>query len=170
MGKFNYHIRVGQLCQSQKQYPLLSEVAEICYSAPVTKAWPERGVSAVKRIKTRLRSLLKDDMLNVLLQLSINGPTLAEVDSIIQDAKKTWLNDKSRYKLKRVNQPRQPSATTQTDVAIDLNKEAEEEEHSKEQEADMIVAESSGLAGEDCTEESMSDEDSGLHSVSEDTF
>jgi len=109
-----------QLCQSHKQYPLLSAVAEICYSAPVTNAWPERGASAVKRIKTRyavallltvqkckvkfffsfehiymilpsyfrLRSLLKDDMLNVLLQVSINGPTLAEADSIIQDATK----------------------------------------------------------------------------------
>ena len=40
-----------QLCQFQKQYPLLSHVAGICYSAPVTNAWPERGVSAVKRIK-----------------------------------------------------------------------------------------------------------------------
>ena len=42
-----------ELCQSQKQYPLLSHVAEICFSAPVSNAWPERGVSAVKRIKTR---------------------------------------------------------------------------------------------------------------------
>ncbi|XP_068680268.1 zinc finger protein 862-like isoform X2 [Montipora foliosa] len=175
-GNMDFSLR--QLCQSQKQYPLLSEVAEICYSAPVTNAWPERGVSAVKRIKTRLRSLLKDDMLNVLLQVSINGPTLAEADSIIQDATKTWLNDKSRYNLKRVNQPRQPSkenmeppsaaffsAATQTDVVIDLNKEAEEEQHSKEQEAESL-----GLASEDCTEESISDEDSGLDSVSEDEF
>ena len=30
-----------------------AEVAEICYSAPVTNAWPERGASAVKQIKTR---------------------------------------------------------------------------------------------------------------------
>ena len=42
-----------QLCQSQKHYPLLSHVAGICYSAPVTNAWPERSVSAVKRIKKR---------------------------------------------------------------------------------------------------------------------
>lgn len=180
-GDMEFSLR--QLCQSQKQYPLLSEVAEICYSAPVTNAWPERGASAVKRIKTRLRSLLKDDMLNVLLQVSINGPTLADADSIIQDATKHWLNDKSRYKLKRVNQPRQPpkenaelpraaffSAATQTDIVIDLNKEAEEEEQSKEQEAEMIVAESLGLAGEDCTEQNISDEDSGLDSVSEDEF
>ena len=42
--------------------------------------------------------------------------------------------------------------------------------HSKEQEAEMIVAESFTLAGEDCTEDSISDEDSGLDSVSEDEF
>ena len=82
-----------------------------------------------------------------------------------------------------MNQPRQPSkdnteppcaaffsAATQTDVVIDLNKEADEEEHSNEQEAEMIVAESLGLAVEDCTDESISDEDSGLDSVSEDEF
>ena len=151
-------------------------------------------------------------MLNVLLQVSINGPPLPEADSIIEDATKvqahytvtfsfslavvvassiqlcylssqTWLNDKSRYNLKRVNQPQQPpkentelpraaffSAATQTDVVIDLNEEAEEEEQCKEQQAEMIVAESLGLAGEDCTEGSISDEDSGLDSVSEDEF
>ena len=74
-----------QLCQSRKQYPLLSEVAEICYSAPVTTAWPERGASAVKRIKKRY--MLQHCHLHL----------------------QTWLNDKSRYKLKRVPQPRQPS-------------------------------------------------------------
>lgn len=51
-----------------------------------------------------------------------------------------------------------------------MNKEAEEEEQSKEHEAEMIVAESLGLAGEHCTEQNISDEDSGLDSVSEDEF
>lgn len=36
----------------------------------------------------RLQSLLKDDMLNVLCQVSIHGPTLGQADSIIQDATK----------------------------------------------------------------------------------
>ena len=58
------------------------------------------------------------------------------------------------------------SAATQTDVVIDLNKEADEKGHSKEQEAEMIVAESLGLPGE----ESISEKDSGLDSVSEDEF
>jgi len=62
------------------------------------------------------------------------------------------------------------SAATQTDIVIDFNEEAEEEEQCKEQEAEMIVTESLDLAGEDCTEESIWDEDSGLDSVSEDEF
>ena len=36
----------------------------------------------------RLWSLQKDGMLNVFLQVFINGPTLAEADSIIQDSTK----------------------------------------------------------------------------------
>lgn len=90
-----------------------------CLMSQAFGAWPERGVSAVKRIKTRyfycgsiffcmmqwtcfpyallwqvcpsysrLHSLHKDDKLNVLLQVSITGPTLAEADSIIQQATK----------------------------------------------------------------------------------
>jgi len=82
-----------------------------------------------------------------------------------------------------VHRPRQPSrekteppraaffsAATQTDAVIDLNEEAEVEEQRQEEEAETIVAESLGLGGEDCTKDSMSDEDSGLDSVSEDEF
>ena len=36
----------------------------------------------------RLRSLLKDVMLNVLLNVSINGPSLAAADGVIQEATK----------------------------------------------------------------------------------
>ncbi|PFX18615.1 hypothetical protein AWC38_SpisGene17016 [Stylophora pistillata] len=127
-----------QLCQSQKQYPLLSHIAEICYSAPVSNAWLGRGVSAVK-----LQTLLKDDMLNVLLYVSINGPSLAAADGVIQEATKTWLTDKSRYKLDNASQARQVlrgkeelpvvfySAGKQTEEA-GLNLEAEMEEAKEE--------------------------------------
>ena len=40
----------------------------------------------------RLRSLLKDDMLNVLLNVSINGPSLAAADGVIQEATKVDRN------------------------------------------------------------------------------
>ena len=57
-------------------YPTLVRLAEVVLSFPVTNAWPERGVSAMKRIKTRLRNRLKNDMLNTLMQWKINGPPL----------------------------------------------------------------------------------------------
>lgn len=36
-------------------YPLIVELAEVALSSPITNAWPERGASAVKRIKTGWR-------------------------------------------------------------------------------------------------------------------
>lgn len=88
-----------------------------------------------------------------------------------------WLNDKSTYKLKQVNQPKELSkgnaeppyttffsAATKNDVVIDLNKETEQEKQRKEQEDLAKVADILGLGGED----SISDENSGLDPVSED--
>ena len=58
-------------------YQLIVELAEVALYAPITNAWPERGASGVKRIKTRLRNRLKNDMLNSLTHVSINGPAVA---------------------------------------------------------------------------------------------
>ena len=43
-------------------FPLLFEMAELCLSIPVSSAWPERGASCVKRVKTQVRSRLKNDI------------------------------------------------------------------------------------------------------------
>lgn len=143
--------------------------------------------------------MLKDDKLNVLLQ--VNSSTLAKADSIIQQATKmkiipclafplvqtfynvhvvvfssviqiyflslqTWLIDKSRYKVKQVNQPRQPlsenveepphavffSAGMQTnDVVLEV------EEDRNEQEDQAIVAETLDLGN--CTDNRDSDDE-----------
>lgn len=45
-------------------YPILVGLAEVALSAPITNVWPEREASIVKRIKTRLRNRLKNDVLN----------------------------------------------------------------------------------------------------------
>ena len=47
-------------------FPALANIAEVCLSMPVSNAWPERGCSALKRIKTRLRNRLGVDMLQSL--------------------------------------------------------------------------------------------------------
>ncbi|KAK3726559.1 hypothetical protein QZH41_001963 [Actinostola sp. cb2023] len=54
--------------------PGLLRIAEVCLSLPVSNAWPERGASAVKRLKTRLRSSIKNDILEALMHVTINGP------------------------------------------------------------------------------------------------
>ena len=55
-------------------FPLLWQVLSSLVVIPVSNAWPERGASKLKLIKTRLRSTLKNDALNALIHISINGP------------------------------------------------------------------------------------------------
>lgn len=40
--------------------PCFLELADACLSLPVSNAWPERGASVIKKLKTSLRSSLKD--------------------------------------------------------------------------------------------------------------
>lgn len=47
-------------------------LAELCLSLPVSNAWPERGASVVKRLKTRMRSRLRNDMLGALLHITLS--------------------------------------------------------------------------------------------------
>lgn len=63
-------------CALGSLYPCISKIAEVTLALPVSNAWPERGASKIKLIKSRLRSPLKNDLLNSLLQISINGPDL----------------------------------------------------------------------------------------------
>lgn len=63
-------------CALGSLYPCISKIAEVTLALPVSNAWPERGASKIKLIKSRLRSPLKNDLLNSLFQISINGPDL----------------------------------------------------------------------------------------------
>ena len=69
-------------------------------------AWPERGASTIKRIKTRLRNRLKNDMLNnnSLLHILVNGPeTGANITKgIIRKAVKRWGEKKNHLMVKKV--------------------------------------------------------------------
>ena len=58
---------------------------------PVSNAWPERGESTIKRIKIRLGSFLKQDLIMTLMNVSINGPKT-------EKAVKYWRNEKDRRK------------------------------------------------------------------------
>ena len=68
---------------------------------PVSNACPKRDASKIKLIKSRLRSHLKNDLLNFLLQISINGPDVfsKENDAVIRRAVKLWMKVKKRKKI-----------------------------------------------------------------------
>ena len=55
-------------------YPRSVQVVEAALAIPVSNAWPERGASQLKLIKTRIRSQIKNDLLASLLHIAINGP------------------------------------------------------------------------------------------------
>ena len=101
-------------------FPLLFSLAERCLSIPVSNAWPERGASALERVKPRLRNRLKNDMLQALLQVSINGPA-AESDAcanIIQSAVDAWNSAKKRRNIPQSRgMASTPAAVTQVQVA-----------------------------------------------------
>ena len=84
-------------------FPALVHIAEVCLSMPVSNAWPERGCSALKRVKTRLRSRLSVEMLQTLLAITINGPKVRtpECESLITAAVELWESQKKRRKLPR---------------------------------------------------------------------
>ena len=88
----------------QDTYSELLMVAEAAWTMPLSNCWPERGGSAIKRIKTRMRSRLTDDMLNALMHVGINGPLFGteECTDIVQRAAEIWLSAKNR------REPRSP--------------------------------------------------------------
>ena len=85
----------------RRSYPLLLQVAEISLSMPVSNAGPERGASALKRLKTHPRNSLKKEMLQSLLHLSTNGPPVKESEAVINKAVALWKEKKHRRKLPR---------------------------------------------------------------------
>ena len=65
----------------------------------LSNAWPERGASSIKNIKSRLRSRLTNEMLEGMLQALINGPDVNKSGEIIQESVRQWLSQKKRRKL-----------------------------------------------------------------------
>lgn len=98
---------LSKLMQSpyRSHYPMLPFIAEVCLSCPVSNASPERGASMLKWQKNRLRSQIKNHLLNPLLHVSINGPKQQsqELPSLICALVAEWLKEKDRRKLKKLS-------------------------------------------------------------------
>ena len=100
----------------RSHYPMLSFIAEVCSSCPVSNAWPERAGSVLKWQKSRLRSRLKNDLLNPLLHITINGPKQEskELPLLIKEVVEEWLKEKDRRKFKRLPPISTNASTTST--------------------------------------------------------
>ena len=88
-------------CVHGSLYPCNAKICEVALALPVSNAWPERGTSKIKLVKNRLGSRLKNDLLNSLLQISINGPDIfsKESDDMIRKTVKMWMKVKKRNKV-----------------------------------------------------------------------
>ena len=94
------HLAMNNL--SPHTLSLLAKAAEYIVSLPVSNAWPERGASALKLIKSRLRSTLKNDMLSCLMQIHVNGPEagIENFDNLMTAAVTAWQSKPRRKLLK----------------------------------------------------------------------
>ena len=78
----------------------------------------ERGASAVKRLKTRLRSSLKGDMLESLMHITINGPEVQECESLVKKAVKKWHEVKACRKIAKSIPATVSNAAVQVDMLL----------------------------------------------------
>jgi len=111
---------LSHLMKSKSEYqPFFGEllfIAETAITLPVSNAWPERGASALKIVKNRCRSRLQNDILEAMLHVKINGPSLGspKMESLVKQAVETWLSQKNRKKLPS----RQHALLTTTEVPL----------------------------------------------------
>lgn len=130
----------------QHFFPEMLRIAEVCLSLPVSNAWPERGASAIKRIKTRMRSRIKDDMLEALMQISINGPKVKELEctGVVKESVQQWLKEKPRRKLakKTATGNRNTSTVSTSDAAVQVEiSETEDEEPENIDDSEVVQIE-----------------------------
>ena len=59
----------------EDNYIYICELAKIALITPVTNAWPEKRANVVKKVNSRMRSTMKNYLLNSLLHISVNGPS-----------------------------------------------------------------------------------------------
>ncbi|PFX24753.1 hypothetical protein AWC38_SpisGene10654 [Stylophora pistillata] len=117
-------------------------------------AWPERGASAVKNVKTRLRSRLQNDMLRAILAVGINGPGVQSCLPVVKEAARVWLEAKERRKLPKV--PKSDNPTSEPSLVI---VQCETKEMGEQCEREETIAVQSGTAVGREHEENVNEED-----------
>ena len=102
---------------------------------------------SIKGIKTRMRSGIKDDMLEALMQISINGLKVKELEctGVVKESVKQCLKEKPRKKLmtkKTATGNRNTSTVSTNDVAVQVEiSETEGEEPENIDDSDVVQTE-----------------------------
>ena len=113
--------------KDEKDFEKIVTLTKIANIVPVTNAWPERGASAVKRVKSRQRSSMKNDLLNALLHITLNGPPVnsPDADSLINRVTEDY-SKQSHRKTPKIYTERVTGNTmsTQTEV-FEIGSDAE---------------------------------------------
>lgn len=135
-----------------KLMPKISKIATIILSIPVSNAWPERGASCLKRIKTRLRSSIGQGMLNALMHITINGPPVQSGDAhqLIVKAVENWTKAKTRKKVKpalssNVSHVGCQAGEDENPLEISINQDMDESTEADEECEIQVVEESEDL-------------------------
>ena len=125
--------------KEEVDFLIIVEFAKIASIVPVTNAWPERGASAVKRVKSRTRSTMKNDLLNALLHISINGPPSGstEANNLINRVVDKFVEPRHNKIPQKYVRKTTESTTicTQTESIIDVNNVVED----KDDELDIMI-------------------------------
>ena len=111
-------------------------VAEVGLSLPCSNAWPERGGSVINITKTKFRNRLNNEMLNSLMQVSINGPESNQCSDVVNSAVDNWLKQKPRKKLKKATvRPQSENNLEVFEKETQIEDEGDAEEEKEEEEA-----------------------------------
>ena len=113
----------NQYVREDDEQSWVIQLAKIASIVPVTNAWAERGGSAIKRIKSRSRSLMKNDLLNAFMHISINGPPLhsKEAAILISRVSEQYALEPHRKVPKLFSESSNATSTsTQTEVIVDV--------------------------------------------------
>ena len=105
--------------KNEDDFQKVVELAKIANIVPVTNAWPERGASAVKRIKTRQRNTMKNDLLNALLHISLNGPLVNSPEAAcLIDRVTEQYSEQNHRRVPKIYTGRKVGSTTSTQTEV----------------------------------------------------
>lgn len=75
--------------------PGIQQLSTIALCLPMSTAWPERGFSTLKRVKSKYRNRLLDPTLSALLNITLNGACTL-TDQAAEEIAAKWFDRRKR--------------------------------------------------------------------------